>query len=149
MKTKYTNFKHWASSAPEPTFVPEHLIRKHWSLQFIEFFHIAICIVIGISSYLACTNGPFFYAAAFIVIFLAFCCAVYLSINDDYRFRAATLSAHAFAALFSCIAFTFTRMHLALFITLLVPSILVSIALFSLKKNREYYEWCKSIAGKI
>lgn len=149
MKTKYTNFKHWASSAPEPTFVPEHLIRKHWSLQLIEVYHITICVIIAISSYLTFTKSLFIYTVAFTILFVAFCSTVFLSINDNYQYRTATFISHALACFFSCIAFIFTNMNLALFATLTTQSLLVLIVLFSLKKNREYYKWCKSIANRL
>lgn len=147
MKTKYTNFKYWASTAPEPKFVPEHLIRKHWTLQFFEFAHIVVCIIFGFNIYSDFSKGLFFRAAAFTILLVMFSIAVYLSINDNHRFRAAIMVSHGLAASFALMALLFNSINLFLFCLLIVQNILVLSVVFLLNKNKEYYRWCKSITN--
>lgn len=150
MKTKHPNFKHPMASTPEPTFVPDHLIRKHWSLQLIEMYHIVICIILMFST-LGILSENVVVAIFPLFILVLFCAAVYLSISDDHRFRKAILGAHFSLVLFIGIALAFISMQLAsliFFVVILMQSLFVLVTVFLLEKNKCYYEWCKSIANK-
>lgn len=150
MKTKHPNFKHPMASAPDPTFVPDHLIRKHWSLQLIEMYHIVICIVLLVS--VLGTLGESIVVAIFPLFILAlFALAVYLSISDDHRFRKVILFAHISLFLFVVIALVIFLMRIEALIIItfmLMQSLFVLATVFLVGKNKRYYEWCKSIASR-
>lgn len=149
MKIKHPNFKHTFSSAPDPTLVPEHLIRKHWSLQVIEIYHIVICLILVVFTFGALSESFFgFILLAFLsVIFSA---SVFFSISDDYRFRKTILSAHIVLVICTLIA-TVITMNLKVLIIVaftFVQGSAILATVFLLEKNKRYYDWCKSIANK-
>ena len=152
MKIKHPNFNHIDSGALNLTHVPDHLIRKHWSLQIVEMYHLVVSLLVGIVAYKAFTELGIFPAIVPTFLVLAFFAAALLSITDNYRFRVIVLLSHLLLAAITFVAFIFYSISLASFVFLSImfaQSLLVIAVVFLKKKNREYYIWCKSIAGKI
>jgi hypothetical protein len=142
MKLKYTNFKHYASSAPEPTFVPTHMIRKHWSLIAIEMYHLFVSLIgIGIVVFKFKPMG-IFYAAIFVLVSSAmFTCAI-LSIMDSYHHRLAYVVTNTLLVIICLFVAPF---QLSLILVIICLAVIASI-LF-IEKNKSYYAWCKSISN--
>jgi hypothetical protein len=142
MKLKYTNFKHYASSAPDPEFVPSHLVRKHWSLITIEMYHLFASIVgLGLAFF---SFGRF---SLVYPIFLFFCslsmfASSLLSIMDNYRYRSAYIFTNI---LFPAILFFIAPVEFSFAIA--AVSVLVIITILRFEKNNTYFEWCKSISS--
>ena len=142
MKLKYTNFKHYASSAPEPTFVPTHMIRKHWSLIAIEMYHLFVSLIgLGVVVFNFKPLG-IFYAVIFVLFSLAmFTCAM-LSIMDSYHHRLAYVVTNALLALTCLFVAPF---QLSLILVIIGLAVISSVLLIG--KNKSYYAWCKSISN--
>lgn len=142
MKLKYNNFKHYAASAPEPTYVPPHLIRKHWSMQVIEFCHFTFCLIcLGIILF-SFRNLTAMYFAITVFIFLTMLIPCVLSIMDNFHFRKAYVVSHALHVILVLAALP---LNFALILVLISSAILIVIHF--VPKNKSYFEWCKSIAN--
>jgi hypothetical protein len=142
MKLKYTNFKHYASSAPEPTFVPTHMIRKHWSLITIEMYHLFVSLIgLGVVVVNFKPMG-IFYSVIFVLLSLAmFTCAI-LSIMDSYHHRRAYVVTNALLALTCLFVAPF---QLSIIVVIIGLAVISSVLLIG--KNKSYYAWCKSISN--
>jgi hypothetical protein len=142
MKLKYTNFKHYASSAPEPTFVPSHMVRKHWSLITIEMYHL-FASLIGFGVVIFIFNSvSFFYTLYLLTCSSSMFASSLLSIMDNYRFKVAYIFTNS---VFPILLFFIAPIELAAAIATL--GVLVVIAIMYLEKNKAYFEWCKSISN--
>ncbi len=152
MKIKHPNFNHLNSNALDLTHVPEHLIRKHWSLQIVEMHHLVICLIVGIFVYKAFAEHGVLQTISPILLLLAFLAAALLSITDDYRFRIMIFLSHLLLisiAFFALLFYSISLASIVLFSILVAQSLLVIAIVFLPRKNKSYYNWCKSIAGKI
>ena len=152
MKIKHPNFNHIDSDSLEFTHVPDHLIRKHWSLQVIEMYHLVVCFFIGIFAYKILVHYGIFQAIVPCFLTLSFVVAALLSITDNYRFRVAVLSSQLTLSAITLCAFILSPISKASFAFLSIifaQSLLVIAVVILQKRNRSYYIWCKSIAGKI
>jgi hypothetical protein len=146
MKIKHPNFNHLSSSGLEPTYVPAHLIRKHWSLQMVEMYQLIICIAMGIYIFGAISEKSYIsviLCAAFLMLFLS---ATILSIMDNHHSKKVTLLAHM-SFIVGCFVAGFLIVKLfLLFVIPALPSLLVIFIVTIPARNKMYYEWCKSIA---
>lgn len=146
MKTKYPNFNHVGSSAPEPTFVPDHMIRKHWSLQLIEMYHLVICLICGYLTVSFALQYGILSGVTPAISSIIFGSASFLSITDNYHYRKIICIAHSILIAVMLGAFIFTEAELAIVTTVIIQGLLIIATVFLLQKNKSYYLWCKSIA---
>ncbi len=147
MKTKYPNFNHAGSSAPEPTFVPDHMIRKHWSLQFIEMYHLVICLIFGFFTISLMLKDGILSGITPALFCITFGAATFLSITDNYHYRKIICSAHFMLIAVTLCVLIFAQSQLKFAAMVILQGLLVNVIVFLPKKNRTYYLWCKSIAN--
>jgi len=146
MKTKYPNFNHRGASAPEPTFVPEHLIRKHWSIQMVEIYQLVLCIILFFFVFSAHSEMGIIAAASVLSLLFSVLIASIFSIMDNYRYKLIAQVSHLIIGIaFSVVAFLYSDIFELAIAIVSASSISVFIVTFP-KKNKAYYVWCKSIA---
>lgn len=147
MKTKYPNFRYPGSSAPDPTFVPSHLIRKHWSIQLVEMYQIVLCIILFFSMSAAYPKIGVIAVPSFLALLFSFAIGTFFSIMDNYRYKVIVQISHTIVALvFGAAAFLYSDVF-ELFIGVSGASALSVFIVTFPEKNRAYYAWCKSIAN--
>ena len=141
MKPKYQNFKHWAAGTPEPTHVPEQLIRKHWSIQLVELYQLVLFIGFSIYIYNYFSTFKILQATLITIVLLGLFAGLFLSISDNHRYRPITVVTHLLLITYCTI---YVKWLLYWPIGFLSLSIIAT--LFIPEKNRNYYKWCKSIS---
>ena len=144
MKIKHPNFNHIDSDYLELTYVPDHLIRKHWSLQIIEMYHLVVCFFIGIFAYKIFVQHGIFQVIVPCFLTLSFSVAALLSITDSYRFRAVVLLSQLTLSAITLCAFILSpisKASLSFLSIIFAQSILVIAVVMLLKRNKSYYIW--------
>jgi hypothetical protein len=114
-------------------------------------YHLVVCLFFGIFAYKAFTEFGIFQAIAPIFLVLVFFASTLLSITDNYRFRIIILASHLLLSAITLASFVFYSISLASFVFLSIifaQSLLIIAIVFFPKRNKSYYIWCKSIAGK-
>jgi len=146
MKTKYPNFNNPGASAPEPTFVPTHLIRKHWSIQMVEMYQLVLCIILFFFVFSAHSEMGIIAAVSVLSLLFSVLIASVFSIMDNYRYRVIAQVSHMIISIaFGVVAFLDSDIFELAIAIVSASSMSVFIVTFP-ENNRAYYAWCKSIA---
>lgn len=146
MKTKYPNFSHPGASAPDPTFVPPHLIRKHWSIQMVELYQLVLCIILFFFIFAAHSKIGIIGSVSVLLLLISVFTASIFSIIDNYRYRVISQVSHLILAIAFCtVAFLYSDIF-ELAITIFCSSSISAFIVTFPEKNKAYYLWCKSIS---
>lgn len=143
MKLKYTNFKRQSDDMPDVTYVPKDLIRKHWSMQTIEFCYVCMGLVtLILLGQVISGQGVLLILGVIFLVILVWTPPI-LSILDNPAFQWAYPASSISIAL-SAIIF----LPLTISLWILLFGLVINLVIAFIPKNKSYLEWCKSIRQK-
>lgn len=144
MKLKFINFRRLGASYEDPAYVPQDLIRKHWSLYATDFLSFSMGLIMA-WVYLpeVIEFGTFrnILDVSVVIVAISLIAGALCGGIENHWYRVTLTISHA---LFISLIFVLT-VNIKISMIATIPSMAAIVLLNFNKRNIAYYQWCKSL----